>query len=213
MLEYQDSVSHHDTDQANNAQDARQAEIDMERPQAQRRPEQGEQQRDRAANAKPIFLKLTNRKKKTMITAIAKPCISGFIVSRNPAPWLHRTRTSRLGQGRDNMAFHDSLDPFLHSVLVGPRVTSAKRSRYARRCDGRSAHHSSLLDRGDLPERDAHAGDDGGKILVADPYRTRVRPPFLIGSQLIGKRNRLPRGSQPRGRRNGSPDRPRPSPS
>lgn len=42
MLEYQDSVSHHDTDQANNAQDARQAEIDMERPQAQRRPEQGE---------------------------------------------------------------------------------------------------------------------------------------------------------------------------
>lgn len=42
MLEYQDSVSHHDTDQANNAQDARQAEIDMERSQAQRRPEQGE---------------------------------------------------------------------------------------------------------------------------------------------------------------------------
>ena len=64
MLEYQDSVSHHDTDQADNAQDARQAEIDMERPQAQRAPNKVSSNEDRAANAKPIFLKLTNRKKK-----------------------------------------------------------------------------------------------------------------------------------------------------
>ena len=58
MLEYQDSVSHHDTDQADNAQDARQAEIDMERPQAQRRPEQGEQQRGQGRQRQADLLEI-----------------------------------------------------------------------------------------------------------------------------------------------------------
>ena len=95
MLEYQDSVSHHDTDQANNAQDARQVEIDMERPQAQRRPEQGEQQRGQGRQRQADLLEIDQQEEeKTMITAIAKPASAGSS-SRNPAPWLHPYCTSR----------------------------------------------------------------------------------------------------------------------
>ena len=89
-----------------------------------------------------------------------------------------------LGQGRDNTAFHDSLDPFLHSVLVGPPgyLGEDAQGTHAVATDDLPLIPASL-DRGDLPERDAHAGDDGGKILVADLIE-RVTLPFLIGSQL-----------------------------
>ncbi len=196
MLEYQDSVSHHDTDQADNAQDARLAEIDMERPQAQRRPEQGEQQRGQAANAKPIFLKLTNRKKKTMITAIAKPCISGFIVSKSSSlasPYSYVTPSGKVGIIWLSMTRSIR---FCIAFWLVPRVTSAKTLKVRtplRRTICPSFQPPSIV--GDLPERDAHAGDDGGKILVADLIE-RVTPPLSYRiSAGSAKRNRLPRGS------------------
>lgn len=184
MLEYQDSVSHHDTDQANNAQDARQAEIDMERPQAQRRPEQGEQQRGQGRQRQADLLEIDQQEEENNDHGDRQALHQR--VHRLEIQLLGSTVLVRhaLGQGRDNTAFHDSLDPFLHSVLVGPPgyLGEDAQGTHAVATDDLPLIPASL-DRGDLPERDAHAGDDGGKILVADLIE-RVTLPFLIGSQL-----------------------------
>ena len=184
MLEYQDSVSHHDTDQANNAQDARQAEIDMERPQAQRRPEQGEQQRGQGRQRQADLLEIDQQEEENNDHGDRQALHQR--VHRLEIQLLGSTVLVRhaLGQGRDNTAFHDSLDPFLHSVLVGlpGYLGEDAQGTHAVATDDLPIIPASL-DRGDLPERDAHAGDDGGKILVADLIE-RVTLPFLIGSQL-----------------------------
>ena len=85
------------------------------------------------------------------------------------------------------MAFHDSLDPFLHSVLVGP-------PGYL----GEDAQGTHAVATDDLPSFQPPSivetcrsgtltpGDDGGKILVADLIE-RVTLPFLSDLSWIGK--------------------------
>ena len=184
MLEYQDSVSHHDTDQADNAQDARQAEIDMERPQAQRRPEQGEQQRGQGRQRQADLLEIDQQEEENNDHGDRQALHQR--VHRLEIQLLGSTVLVRhaLGQGRDNTAFHDSLDPFLHSVLVGPRVTSAKTLKVRtplRRTICPSFQPPSIVET-------CRSGTLTPGTMVGrywSPTLSNASPsPFLIGSQL-----------------------------
>ena len=213
MLEYQDSVSHHDTDQADNAQDARQAEIDMERPQAQRRPEQGEQQRGQGRQRQADLLEIDQQEEENNDHAIAKPCISGFIVSKSSSlapPYSYVTPSGKVGIIWLSMTRSIR---FCIAFWLVPRVTSAKTLKVRTPLRRTICPHSSLPRSWRLAgagrSRRGRWWEDTGRR----PYRTRHPPLSYRISAGSAKRNRLPRGSQPRGRRNGSPDRPRPSPS
>ena len=212
MLEYQDSVSHHDTDQADNAQDARQAEIDMERPQAQRRPEQGEQQRGQGRQRQADLLEIDQQEEENNDHGDRQACISG---SSSRIQLLGSTVLVRHASGKVGIIWLSMTRSirFCIAFWLVPRVTSAKTLKVRTPLRRTICPHSSLPRSWRLAgagrSRRGRWWEDTGRR----PYRTRHPPLSYRISAGSAKRNRLPRGSQPRDRRNGSPDRPRPSPS
>lgn len=119
-----------------------------------------------------------------MITAIAKPCISGFIVSKSSSlapPYSYVTPSGKVGIIRLSMTRSIR---FCIAFWLVPRVTSAKTLKVRtplRRTICPSFQPPSIVET--CRSGTLTPGDDGGKILVADLIE-RVTLPFLIGSQL-----------------------------
>ena len=149
-----------------------------------------------------------------MITAIAKPCISGFIVSKSSSlapPYSYVTPSGKVGIIWLSMTRSIRFCIAFWLVPGYPRRRRSKVRTPLRRTICPSFQPPSIVET--CRSRDAHARGRWWEDTGRRPYRTRHPPLSYRISAGSAKRNRLPRGSQPRGRRNGSPDRPRPSPS